>query len=161
MAKELSAVPQTAAWTVAAVIGGLLLLIGGLQILVTGAVGIVQDFGLSEAVIGLTLVAVGTSLPEFSISVIAALRRHADVAVGNVFGSNIFNILAILGVSSLLQPLPAPARILNFDHWVMSGSALLLLIILFTGNRLNRRKGVILLACYAAYRTLSSTVFSS
>jgi cation:H+ antiporter len=85
---------------------GLLLLIGGSQVLLMGAVGIAEHFGVSEAVIGLTLVAVGTSLPELSISVIAAIRRHADVAVGNILGSNIFNLLGILGISALLQPLP-------------------------------------------------------
>ena len=89
-AQELSAVPRSGAWTVAAVVAGLLLLIFGSRVLLAGAVGIAQDLGLSEAVIGLILVAVGTSLPEFSISVIATLRQHADVAVGNVLGSNIF-----------------------------------------------------------------------
>lgn len=159
-AREISAMPQSVAWTVAAVVGGLLLLIGGSRVLLAGAVGIAEDFGLSEALIGLILVAVGTSLPEFSISVIATLRQHADVAVGNVLGSNIFNILAILGVSSLLQPLPVHDRILNFDQWVMLGSSLLLMLFLYTGNRLNRWEGGALLAGYAAYCGASFTIFS-
>lgn len=159
-AKELTAVPHTVAWTVAAVAGGLLLLILGSRVLLAGAVGIAHDLGLSEAVIGLILVAVGTSLPEFSISVIATLRQHADVAIGNVLGSNIFNLLAILGVSSLLQPLPVHERILIFDQWVMLGSSLLLLLFLYTGNRLDRWEGGVLLACYATYCGLSFTIFT-
>lgn len=159
-AKELSAMPQSVLWTIVAVVGGLLLLIGGSRVLLSGAVGIAEDFGLSEAVIGLILVAVGTSLPEFSISVIATLRQHADVAVGNVLGSNIFNILAILGVSSLLQPLPVHDRILNFDQWVMLGCSMLLTLFLLTGNRLNRWEGGVLLAGYVTYCGFSFSVFS-
>lgn len=157
---ELSALPKSVVWIAATVITGLLLLIAGSRVLLTGAVGIAVHFGVSEAVIGLTLVAVGTSLPELSISVIAALRRHADVAVGNVLGSNIFNVLGILGVSALLQPLPVHARILQFDQWVMLGTSLLLLFFLYTGRRLSRLEGGILLAGYAVYAGLSFTSFS-
>ena len=138
---------------------GLLLLIIGSQILLKGAIGIATHLGVPEAVIGLTLVAVGTSLPELSISVIAAIRRHADVAVGNILGSNIFNLLGILGVSALLQPLPVHARILQFDQWVMLGTSLLLLLFLFTGRRLSRAEGGVLLAGYGIYVWLSFTVF--
>lgn len=109
---------------------------------------------------GLTLVAVGTSLPELSISVIAAFRRHADVAIGNVLGSNIFNLLGILGISALLQPLPVPERILHFDQWVMLGTSLLLLVFLYTGSRLSRLEGACLLTGYGAYLALSFSVFS-
>lgn len=156
--EELGKVPESVAWTVAAVVAGLALLIAGSQVLLRGAVGIAEGLGVSEAVIGLTLVAVGTSLPELSISVIAALRRHADVAVGNVLGSNIFNILGILGVSALLQPLPVPARVLQFDQWVMLGAALLVTWFLYTGRRLSRLEGGVLLACYGIYLVLSFTV---
>jgi cation:H+ antiporter len=131
----------------------------GSQVLLMGAVGIAEHFEVSEAVIGLTLVAVGTSLPELSISVIAALRRHADVAVGNILGSNIFNLLGILGVSALLQPLPVHARILQFDQWIMLGSSLLLLLFLYTGRRLSRLEGGILLAGYGVYVGLSFTTY--
>ena len=158
-AEEVSMVPKSVIWIVTAVVVGLLLLIGGSQVLLTGAVGIAEHFGVSEAVIGLTLVAVGTSLPELSISVIAAIRRHADVAVGNILGSNIFNLLGILGVSALLQPLPVHARILQFDQWVMLGAALLLLLFLYTGRRLSRLEGGLLLIGYAIYVGLSFTVF--
>jgi cation:H+ antiporter len=156
-AAELTALPKSAGRTVATVIAGLLLLIAGSQVLLKGAIGIATHFGVSETVIGLTLVAVGTSLPELSISVIAALRRHADVAIGNVLGSNIFNLLGILGVSALLQPLPVHARILHFDQWVMLGTSLLLLLFLYTGARLNRLEGAILLAGYGLYVGLSFT----
>lgn len=158
-AEELSAVPKSVLWTVLAIVFGLLLLIGGSRVLLTGAVGIAEHFGVSEAVIGLTLVAVGTSLPELSISVIAAIRRHADVAVGNILGSNIFNLLGILGISALLQPLPVHARILQFDQWVMLGTALLLALFLYTERRLSRLEGAILLAGYGVYVVLSFTVF--
>ena len=160
-AEELTALPKSVAWTVITVIAGLVLLIAGSQVLLVGAVGIADHFGVSEAVIGLTLVAVGTSLPEFSISVIAALRKHADVAVGNVLGSNIFNLLGILGVSAFLQPLPVHARILQFDQWVMLGTSLLLLIFLYTGQRLSRLEGGILLAGYGVYVGLSFTVYGA
>ncbi|MCG2634594.1 MAG: calcium/sodium antiporter, partial [Gammaproteobacteria bacterium] len=137
-AEELSTVPMSVLGTAIAVVLGLLLLIAGSQLLLIGAIGIAAYFGVPEAVVGLTLVAVGTSLPELSITVIAAIRRHADVAVGNILGSNIFNLLGILGVSALLQPLPVHPRILHFDQWVMLGTSLLLLLLLYTGRRLNR-----------------------
>lgn len=159
-AEEVSTVPRSGLWIVTAVILGLLLLIGGSQVLLTGAVGIAEYYGISEAVIGLTLVAVGTSLPELSISVLAAIRRHADVAVGNILGSNIFNLLGILGISALLQPLPVPVRILQFDQWVMLGTSLLLLLFLYTGRSLSRLEGGILLTGYGIYVGLSFALFS-
>ena len=159
-AEELSSAPTSVLRTVITVVLGLLLLIGGSQVLLIGAIGIAEHFDVPEAVIGLTLVAVGTSLPELSISVIAAIRRHADVAVGNILGSNIFNLLGILGVSSLLQPLPVHARILLFDQWVMLGTSLLLLLFLYTGSRLTRLEGGILLGGYGMYVWLSFTVLS-
>jgi cation:H+ antiporter len=158
-AQEVTVIPKTVVWTVTVVIAGLLLLIAGSRVLLMGAIGIAENLGVSEAVIGLTLVAVGTSLPELSISVIAALRGHADVAIGNVLGSNIFNLLGILGVSALLQPLPMNARILQFDQWVMLGTSLLLLLMLYTGRRLSRLEGGTLLLGYGVYVGLSFTVF--
>jgi len=158
-AEELSTVPKSVLWTVIAVVFGLLLLIAGSQVLLIGAIGIAAHFGVPEAVIGLTLVAVGTSLPELSISVIAAIRRHADVAVGNILGSNIFNLLGILGVSALLQPLPVHPRVLQFDQWVMLGTSLLLLLFLYTGRRLSRSEGGVLLIGYGIYGWLSFAVF--
>ena len=158
-AEELSTVPMSVLWTAIAVVLGLLLLIAGSQVLLIGAIGIAAYFGVPEAVVGLTLVAVGTSLPELSISVIAAIRRHADVAVGNILGSNIFNLLGILGVSALLQPLPVHPRILHFDQWVMLGTSLLLLLFLYTGRHLSRVEGGVLLVGYGIYVWLSFSVF--
>lgn len=154
-AEELSALPRSALWIFLAIVVGLLLLIGGSRALLIGAVGIAQSFGISGAVIGLTIVAVGTSLPELSVSVIAAIRRHADVAVGNILGSNIFNLLGILGVSALLQPLPVHARILNFDQWVMLGVSLVISLFLYSGRRLSRLEGGTLLAGYGLYLWVS------
>ncbi len=159
--QEVTSLPKTTLWIVMAVVLGLCLLIAGSHVLLRGAVGAAESFGVSEAVIGLTLVAVGTSLPELSISVIAAFRRHADVAIGNILGSNIFNLLGILGISALLQPLPVHQRILQFDQWVMLGTSLILLVFLYTGSRLSRLEGGLLLLGYAAYLGLSFTVFSS
>lgn len=138
---------------------GLVLLIAGSRGLLIGAVSLAQSFGVSEALIGLTLVAVGTSLPELTVSVMAAIRKHADVAVGNILGSNIFNILGILGVSALLQPLPVAQRMLQFDLWVMLASAVLLLVFLFTGRRLSRLEGALLAIGYVAYVYASFVLF--
>jgi cation:H+ antiporter len=159
-AEEITAIPKSTLWIIVAILFGLVLLILGSQVLLKGAVGMAESFGVSEAVIGLTLVAVGTSLPELFISVIAAFQKHADVAIGNVLGSNIFNLLGILGVSALLQPLPVHERILQFDQWVMLGASILLLVFLYTGNRLSRLEGGLLMLGYAAYIVLSFTVLA-
>lgn len=160
-AGEVGLLPGSIMWSAAGVVFGLLLLIAGSHVLLKGAVGIAQSLGVSEAVIGLTLVAVGTSLPELSISVIAALRRHADVAVGNILGSNIFNLLGILGVSAFLRPLSVTGRVVEFDQWVMLGAALLLLAFLYTGRRLDRIEGGVLLAGYLVYVSVSFSVYAS
>ncbi|HBP41924.1 MAG: calcium/sodium antiporter [Vreelandella alkaliphila] len=157
-ADELTAIPSSTTMIVMALIVGLAMLIGGSQLLLYGAIGLAQAMGISEAVIGLTIVAVGTSLPEMAVSVIAALRRHADVAVGNILGSNIFNLLGILGISAFLQPLPIAERVSQFDQWVMLGAAGVLLLFLYTGMRLSRWEGAALLGGYVAYLTLSFTI---
>ena len=159
-ADEVVVVPASTAWIVAMIALGLAALIGGSRVLLIGAVGLATDLGVPEAVIGLTLVAVGTSLPELSISVIAAIRRHADVAVGNILGSNVFNLLGILGVSAVLQPLPVAVRVVQFDQWVMLGAALVLTAFLLTGRRLSRWEGGLLLAGYAVYLVVSFTWFA-
>lgn len=131
--------------------GGIVGLPVGANLLVTGATDIALAFGISETVIGLTLVAVGTSLPELAASVASAMRGRADMALGNVVGSNIFNILLILGLTSLIQPLPIPAEMLRLDLWVMLGSSLLLAPFLFRGLAITRTVGVVFLLAYAAY----------
>lgn len=154
------AVPTSTAGMISGIIGGLILLIGGSQVLLSGAIGIAEAFGVSEAVIGLTLVAVGTSLPELTISVIAAFRNQADVAIGNILGSNIFNILGILGISALASPLTVHPRILQFDLWVMVAVTMLLLVFLFSGRKLSRIEGGILFLGYIGYIVLSYSVFN-
>nr|WP_202594580.1 calcium/sodium antiporter [Reinekea blandensis] len=154
-ASEIDAVPASLIWSVMLTLLGLALLIAGSQFLLKGAVGIALQWKVSEALIGLTLVSVGTSLPELTITVIAALRRHADVAVGNVLGSNIFNLLGILGISALVQPLTVSQRIFQFDQWVMLGVAGLLYLFLYSSRRLSRLEGSLLLGGYVAYLWLS------
>lgn len=149
--QELTRLPASMPLMALAVVGGLGLLIGGSRALITGATGAASSLGVSEAIIGLTLVAVGTSLPELTVGVMAALRRHADVAVGNILGSNIFNLLGILGISALVQPMAVNPRIIGFDQWVMVGAALILVWFLHTGKRLSRTEGVLLLLGYAGY----------
>lgn len=149
--KEVEVLPMSAGMTLLALVGGLAMLIGGANRFLLGAVGLGQELGISEAVIGLTVVAVGTSLPEMAVSIVAAIRRHADVAVGNIIGSNIFNTLCILGVSSMITPLPFEGRLLEIDQFVMLAATLGLLMFLYFGLRLSRLKGFILLAGYVIY----------
>ncbi|HKL15866.1 MAG TPA: calcium/sodium antiporter [Balneolaceae bacterium] len=158
-AEEIEKKPAGITGIVISLVGGLILLIGGSNILLKGAIGIAETFNISEAVIGLTLVAVGTSLPELSISVLAAIRKHNDVAIGNILGSNIFNVLGILGVSAMIQPLTVNPRILLFDQWVLIGLSILILLFLYTGRKLTRTEGGILLMGYIAYVILSFTLF--
>lgn len=150
-ASALERYPHSMGRSLGIVLLGLFLLIGGSRIVLEGAVGIARDLGVSEALIGLTLVAVGTSLPELTISFMAALRRQADVAVGNILGSNIFNILGILGVAACLQPITVGGRIATIDQWVMLGAAVVLVLFLLTGRRLNRIEGAVLLSSYIGY----------
>lgn len=132
-------------------IGGLMLTLFAAKFLVLGAVAVAQDMGLSETVIGLTIVAVGTSMPELVTSVIAARKGQSDVALGNVIGSNIFNILGILGVTALIQPLEIPHQIFEFDIWIMIAATIALVFFAVSGWRICRREGTALLIGYAAY----------
>ncbi|MBN2247527.1 MAG: calcium/sodium antiporter [Coriobacteriia bacterium] len=130
---------------------GLVALVIGSQSLMSGASEIARTFGVPEAVIGLSLVAVGTSLPELATSIIAALRRHPDVAVGNVVGSNIFNILGILGITALIRPVGVAEQIASIDVWVMVGASLLMVPLLLWKGRVGRFVGVFLSIAYVAY----------
>lgn len=130
--------------------GGFLLLAAGSRLLVVSATDIARLLEVSEAVIGLTIVAAGTSLPELATSVVAAFRHQPDIAVGNVVGSNIFNILGILGVSSIVRPITV-SGITNLDLWVMVGFSSVLLPLLYTGLKLRRWEGGLLLLGYGAY----------
>lgn len=130
---------------------GIVITIVGARLLVSGAVDLAASFGVSDTLIGLTIVAVGTSLPELVTSVVAALRRQSDIAFGNVVGSNIYNILGILGVTALVHPIPVPEEILGFDIWAMLAATLALIVMAFTGLRVSRVEGGAMVAAYAAY----------
>ena len=139
-------------WTIALLVGiGLVGLPLGAEILVDSAVEIARGLGVSEAVIGLTLVALGTSLPELATSVMAALKGEADVAMGNVIGSNIFNLLGIVGVAALVGPMPVPEAMLRLDLWVMLAASLALGLFALAGRVLTRGWGLTLVGGYLAY----------
>ncbi len=140
--------PGVALITVAAGAGGLVL---GSDLLVEGAVTIARAAGISESVIGLTLIAIGTSLPELATAVTAARHHHADLALGNALGSNIFNILLVLGVLVMIAPVQLAAEVLRFDLWVMVGVTVLLFPIMLSGWRISRLEGGLFLVLYAAY----------
>ncbi|MCG6990059.1 MAG: calcium/sodium antiporter [Gemmatimonadetes bacterium] len=129
------------------VVGCTGLVVGGYAI-VRGAVAIAAALGVSQMIIGLTVVAVGTSLPELATSVVATVRKEADIAVGNVIGSNIFNIAGILGVASVIQPMHVPSAVLRHEIPAVLGMSILLLPLLRTGWRIQRWEGALLLVCY-------------
>lgn len=132
------------------IIGGLLLLVIGARSLVAGAVDIAAAFGVSEAVIALVVVALGTSLPELATSVIAALKGESDIAVGNIVGSNLFNILGIFGLAALVRPLTDTGMQWG-DLGMLMLTALVLLPLMRSGFRVGRGEGVFLLALYGGY----------
>ena len=136
-----------------ALVGGIAFVVFGSHLLVAASVVIAVDLGLSERVIGLTVIAVSTSLPGLTTSLVAALRGERDIAVGNVIGSNLFNLLGVLGVTALIapQPLSVSPNALDFDLPVMLGVAALCLPVFYSGYRLTRLEGLMLLALYLAY----------
>jgi cation:H+ antiporter len=133
---------------------GIALLVAGGHALVEGASALARLAGMSERVIGLTVVAAGTSAPELATSLVAAWRRETDVAVANVVGSNIFNILGILGITALVGRTPVSDAIVATDLWWMVGTALLLFPIMWSGRRIGRIEGALLVAVYVAYTVL-------
>lgn len=136
---------------IAIAIGGLVLVVFGGGLLVDGAVGIARAWGISETVIGLTIVAVGTSLPEMVTSIIAAVKKQADVALGNILGSNIYNILGIGGVTALIAPTTIPPEIVSFDLPVMVAVSVALFAMAYTGRKISRAEGSVLAAAYVLY----------
>ena len=123
----------------------------GADLLVDNASVIAKKYGVSDSVIGLTLVALGTSLPELATTVMAAIRRQADVALGNVIGSNMFNLLAVIGVTALFGPIPVGPEFLRFDLWVMLGASLLMVPFVFMKTDIGRAWGFALTALYVIY----------
>jgi cation:H+ antiporter len=142
-------IPQWKAW--AMTLGGLVVLVIGARFLVDSATDIARAFGISEAIIGLTIVAVGTSLPELATSVIAAIRKQTEIAVGNIVGSNIFNIFGILGTTAVLAPIPADPRFAAIDMPWVAATAVGLTILAFVLGGLPRIAGALLLAAYGGY----------
>lgn len=139
---------------VALVCAGVALLAGGAHATVTGAVGLARLLGWSERLIGLTIVSAGTGLPEVVASLVSSFRGRSDLAIGNVIGSNLFNILGILGLSALVSPLPVEAALFASDCWWMLGVTLLLFPIMFSELLIRRWEGAVLLATYGVYLTL-------
>jgi len=155
---EQDAGPSSRGVQIAFVVGGLILLVGGAQALVSAAVDFARAFGVSEVIIGLTIVAVGTSLPEVAASVMAALKGERDIAVGNVVGSCVFNILGVVGLSGLaaaVMPgaagLLVPAAVLHFDLWIMLAAFVACLPVFLSGREIARWEGVVFLGYYIAY----------
>ena len=130
---------------------GIALTVGGARLLVDNAVIVAREVGVSDTLIGLTVVAVGTSLPELVTSAVAAFRRHSDVALGNVIGSNIYNVLGILGITALVAPIRVPAEIIRLDIWVMVAATALVVLFVRTGMRIVRLEGLALLVAYGGY----------
>ncbi|MFC3166905.1 MULTISPECIES: calcium/sodium antiporter [Paracoccus] len=152
--KGTSDIGRSAFLSILIAIAGLALVVLGGNLLVSGAVGLARSFSISETIIGLTIVAIGTSMPELVTSVMAALRKQTEVAFGNVVGSNIYNILGIGGFTALIAPTNVPSEIVRFDNLIMIGASLVLVAFAFTGRRISRREGAVLVAGYAAYVAL-------
>lgn len=157
-AEEFEDIPLNTGWSVVTVIFGIIALVGGSKMLVMGASAIARSHGVPEAIIGLTLIAVGTSLPELATSIVAAYRKHTDVVVGNVVGSNIFNILLILGFTSIVIPLAINPAVASFDLWIMLIVAIGLVPFLMTGWRLSRIEGGLFLGAYVVYMVYLYTI---
>lgn len=132
-------------------LGGLLLVIAGGRLLVDSAVSIARAYAVSETVIGLTIIAIGTSMPELVTSAVAAIRRHGDVALGNIMGSNIYNTFGIGGATGLMAPTVIPDEIVRYDNLVMLAASLAMLVFARSGFQLDRREGAILVAGYGLY----------
>jgi cation:H+ antiporter len=144
--------PDLPWWKIIAfLVAGLIGLPIGAELLVNASTHIAREFGVSETVIGLTLVAIGTSLPELATTVMAALRKQADVAFGNVIGSNMFNLLGIIGVSSLVGEMPVASELMSFDIWVMLAASLLLGVFVIKRIDITRLWGFVFSGLYVAY----------
>lgn len=140
-------------FVIVAAVLGLAAIVYGADLLVDGAVGIAKALGVSEEIIGLTVIAVGTSLPELATSCVAAWRKQSDLAVGNVLGSNIWNIVFIMGAAAVVTDVEVPAQFVRYDMWVMLAAMLLLLLPVWRRAYIGRIYGVLFVICYLAYLT--------
>ena len=160
-ADELTGQPRRLWVLILSVAGGFAAIGAGAGLLVDGATALARAAGVSDEVIGLTLVAVGTSLPELATSIVAAYRGHSDVCLGNVLGSNIFNLFGILGITALATPVPFADRIVAFDLWALLAATALLAPFMLTGRRVSRPEGTTLLALYAGYVACQFLLFGA
>jgi cation:H+ antiporter len=149
--EEFEGWPKSLAGEIVAVVAGLVGLAAGAELLITGGVQVARTWGVSEEVIGLTLFAFGTSLPELAATIVAAWRGHGEVGIGNVLGSNVFNILGVAGVTAVLVPLPISDKVMAFDMWVMLAAALAMVPLVAFGWRLSRLAGAAMFAGYIGY----------
>lgn len=151
VAEETSRIPASVFGIAVCTVAGIAGLIFGASMLVESAVSIASAAGVPQTIIGLTLVAFGTSLPELAATIVAAFRRHTDIAIANALGSNIFNILGVLGVGALFGRLEFSAQIVSYDQWVMLGTAAILLPVMISGWRVSRTEGAVFVTGYVAY----------
>jgi cation:H+ antiporter len=150
-APEMGTIPLRTVSIAGIIIVGLFAVVVGAEWLVTGATTLAMEFSVPEEVIGLTVVAIGTSLPELATSIVAAYRGHSDVCVGNVLGSNLFNLFGITGVTAMFTPLPFSDKIVSFDLWILLAVTALIIPFMLSGRRINRLEGSILLALYVGF----------
>ena len=148
---EKTILPEYRLREVGRVLLGLFVLVIGARLTVDGAVSIARTIGVSEIAIGVTLVAVGTSLPELATSLVASFRKQNDIAIGNIVGSNIFNLLMILGLTAIVRPIPISDRVLDFDILVMLAFSFALIPITFTARQISRLEAVLMLGGYIAF----------
>lgn len=130
---------------------GIAITVYGAHLLVGGAITVAHDFGVSDTMVGLTIVALGTSLPELVTSLVAALRKQGEVALGNVVGSNLYNILGILGVTAAIKPIDVPPAIARLDVWILAAATAAMILFATRRGRITRGEGLLLVAGYAAY----------
>ena len=126
----------------------------GADLLVTNASALAKGYGVSDAVVGLTLVAIGTSLPELATTFVAFVRKKAEVVLGNLIGSNIFNLLAIIGITSLISPVPVDPIFIKFDFWIMLGASVLIAPFILLNIKFNRLSGFVFVALYISYLSI-------
>ena len=150
-AEQMDSAPRRAGIAVALTLCGIVGVLAGARLLIDGAVEIARAAGLSEAAIGLTLIAFGTSLPELAAAGVAAWRGHGDIALGNALGSNLFNMFGIAGATAAIAPVPVPGEIAAFDLWAMLGATLLVMVLMRGRRRIPRAEGGLLVAAYLVY----------
>jgi len=150
---EVESVPATTGRAAMVLAFGIVGVVAGSELLVMGAIDVARFFGVSDSAIGLTLVAFGTSLPELATVVVATARGHDDIAAGNILGSNLFNILAVLGAAAIAVPVPVSPAMLSFDFWVMLGAVLVMVPYMVSGRKINRPAGVLFVLAYLGFVT--------